>query len=311
MLLFLHGEDTFRSTKKLKEIIRKYEEKNKKGVNVFNFDLEEKGFEELRDQLRSRSIFNEKRLVILKNPFSNSEFKKKLAKNKNILKTSDVIVFHEKGSVPKKDKLAKILVKEGESQEFKLLKGSNLKKWIKKLARSYWADVDSSALNLLANRFGNDLWRLDNELAKIANWKNASSKNKVLITRKDVEKLTRPRLENDIFKTINAVADKKRGEALSMLHSHLKEGDSPLYLLSMLGWQFTRLLAVKEKEEEGENPYDLSWHPYVVKKSKRLTPKFKFEALKEIHNKVLETDLKIKTGRIEPELGLELLVAEI
>ncbi len=311
MILFLYGEDTFRSLQKLKEIVGEYKKKNKDELNLLSIDLEEKGFQEFRDQLRSRSIFNEKKLIILKNPLSNSRFKKELLKNKGLLETSHLLVFYQKGKVSSKDDLFALLKKQGRAQGFKPLKGAHLRKWVKKIAHKYWVEIEPSAVKLLITRCRKDLWRVNNETAKIASWKNASENNKQTITRTDVEKLTRPRLENDIFKTINAIADRQKGRALTLVHSHLEQGESPLYLLSMISWQFTRLLAVKEKENRGQNPYELSWHPYVIKKSRRLTRKFEFQTLKKIHDKIAETDLKIKTGRIEPKLGLELLIAEI
>lgn len=311
MVFFLYGEDSFRSFQKLKKIVAEYKRKNKGEFNLLSIDLEEKGFQEFRDQLRSRSIFNEKKLIILKNPLSNSRFKNELIKNKNLLKTTHFLVFHHKGKVSSKDKLLTLLKKQGRAQEFKILKGAKLKKWVEKIAGWYWTKIEPPAVTLLIIRCKKDLWRVNNEIAKIASWKNASPKNKKKITKQDVKKLTSPRLENDIFKTINAIADRQKGKALTLLHSHLEQGESPLYLLSMISWQFTRLLAVKEKEEKGENPYNLSWHPYVVKKSKHLTPKFEFQTLKKIHNKITEIDFKIKTGRIEPELGLEFLIAKI
>jgi len=309
MVFFLYGEDSFRSLEKLKEIVEKYKEKNR-ALNLFYIDLEQKGFEEFRDQLRSRSIFNEKKLIVLRGAFSNKTFKNKLLKNKDVLKTKDLIIFHVRGKVAKKDKLFKLLNKH-KAQEFKRLKRAALKKWTKKLAKRHFSKIEEQALALLLKRAGSNLWKINSQLSKIANWKGASSKKQLVITKQDVEKMTRPRLEKDIFKTIEAVAYKKKGKALSLLKNHIKEGDSPLYLLSMISWQFTRLIAVKEKEEKGENPYDLSWHPYVIKKSRPLANKFDLKTLKKIHNRILDIDVKIKTGRIEPELGLELLLSEI
>jgi len=310
MLLFLHGEDTFRSTLKLKEMIGEAEKKDGRGLNIFYIDAEEDSFEKLRDSLKSRTIFNDRKLLVVKNAFKNSSFKKAVLKNKNLLKRGDIIVFHERGRVKKSDKLYKLLSKE-KAQEFKPLKKAQIKKWGKKLAGRHQARIDSRAAALLAARCGTDLWRLNNEIAKMAAWKNASKENNAVIEAQDVEQLTRARLENDIFKTIEAIANKDKGTALNKLRSHLDEGDSPFYLLSMISWQFTRLLAIKEKEERGEDPYQLSWHPYVIKKSRRLTGKFEFEALKDIHTGIKKMDVKMKTGRVEPEMGLELLISSI
>ena len=52
-------------------------------------------------------------------------------------------------------------------------------------------------------------------------------------------------------------------------------------------------------------------HPYVIQKSTQQTRKFNFEELKKIYQKIFQVDLDIKTGKIEPETAIDLLIAEI
>ena len=107
--------------------------------------------------------------------------------------------------------------------------------------------------------------------------------------------------------------DKKR--ALDLLHSHLEKGDSPLYLFSMIKFQISNLLVIKDLiEKQTPFPSILSQsnlHPFVVKKSYRLSQKFSLEQLKKIYRKIFKLDLKIKTGKIDPALALDILVTEI
>jgi DNA polymerase III delta subunit len=52
-------------------------------------------------------------------------------------------------------------------------------------------------------------------------------------------------------------------------------------------------------------------HPFVVKKSLQQASKFTLEELKKIYQKIFQVDLDIKTGRIEPEVALDLFIAGI
>ena len=52
-------------------------------------------------------------------------------------------------------------------------------------------------------------------------------------------------------------------------------------------------------------------HPFAVQKSFYLCNQFTFEKLKKIYQKIFQVDLDIKTGKIEPELALDLLLSEI
>ncbi|MCX6720019.1 MAG: hypothetical protein NTV36_02835, partial [Candidatus Staskawiczbacteria bacterium] len=125
------------------------------------------------------------------------------------------------------------------------------------------------------------------------------------VTREDVALLVKPNIENDIFKTIDALASKNKKLALSLLHKHLDNGDNSLYLLSMIAYQFRNLLIIKE------NPRNSGLHPFVVQKSLYLCNQFTIEQLKKIYRKIFQVDLDIKTGKVEPELALDLLLAEI
>ena len=139
--------------------------------------------------------------------------------------------------------------------------------------------------------------------------------NARVIEVKDVELLVKPKIETDIFKTIDAIASKNKKQALELLHKHLEKGDSPLYLLTMINFQFRNLLIIKDLIRKGRPFYTFqkatSLHPYVVKKSYSQTQRFTIEELKKIYLKIFQVDLAVKTGKAEPETALDLLIAEI
>jgi len=203
-----------------------------------------------------------------------------------------------------------LLKKSGKSQEFKLLEGQNLKNWIKKEFNSCGAKTESLVIEKLINFLGNDSWQLSNEIKKLATYK----KNKIIQAR-DVELLVKPKIDVDIFKTIDAIAEKNKKQALSLLHKHLEKGDSPLYLLSMINFQFRNLIQIKSLVEKNCTYQNIQkstkLHPYVVKKSLWQARSFSFPELKKIYQKIFKADINIKTGRIDPETALDLLITEI
>jgi len=312
MILFLYGTDTFRSLSKLKKIIQSNQEKNENSLNLIDIDFQQDSHNVLRDALRSKSMFCEKKLIIVRNAFASEANKKKILGLKKILSCSpDIIVFFEKGKIDKKDPLFLFLKKEGKSQEFKPLSEPDLKIWLKDETEKYFLEMPLFLIDKLIKRVGKNLWALENEIRKIAAWKGASKNKKAIVSQKDLDLFVKPSIKKDIFKTIDAIASQKKAEALRLLSSHINKGDSPGYIMAMISWQITRLLAVKQKTEKGESVYGLGWHPYVVRKSYALGRKFDFESLKKIHDTILELDIKIKTGQIDPQLALDLLIAKI
>ena len=306
MILFLYGEDTYRMKEKMKEIIEKYKKVHKSGLNLKYFD----NFEDLKDGMKQMSMFKEKKLAIINNPFSNIEFKEKFSENgKDFAKSEDIIVFYQE-EVNKNDTFFKFLKKNAKCQEFSSLGGLKLKEWIRKEFGKYQTEIEPKSLEMLIEYIGNDLWRMANEIKKLASYK----KNKI-IKAEDIELLVRPKIETAIFKTIDAISQKNKKLAINLIHKHIEKGDHPLYLLSMINYQFRNLLIVKDFIER-RKPYSIilkksGLHPFVVRKSYYQAQKFSFQELKKIYQKIFQVDFDIKTGRIKPEIALDMLIAEI
>lgn len=321
MLIFLYGPDTYRSRQKLNEIIERYKKIHKSGLNLKVFDLKEKNFQDFKDEVKSVSMFDEKKLVILKNVISNKSFQEDFLKNaKYFTKSSDIFVFYEE-EIPENNQFFKFLKKKGRFQEFKLLEGERLKNWVKKEFEKYrapyqnkfgtrQAKIEPEALELLISYVGNNLWQLSNEIKKLVSYK----KNQKIV-KKDVEILVKPKIETDIFKTIDAIASKNKKRALELLHKHLEKGDSPLYLLSMINFQFRNLLIIRDLIEKKKSPYNFSkitnLHPFIIRKSYSQAQKFGLSELKKIYQKIFEVDIDIKTGKVDPQTALDLLITEI
>jgi len=307
MIIFLYGQDTYRIKEKAREIIEHHKKVHKNGLSLKHFS----DFSSLEDDIKQVSMFKEKKLIIINNLFSEKEFKDKFLENKEkLLKSDDIILIIEPENIIKSDSLFKFLKKNAKCQKFELLTAAKLKNWAQKEFEKHNSEINPQALDLLIEYSDSDLWKMNNEIIKLANYKNND-----IINKEDVGLLIRSKIETDIFKTIDAIAEKNKSKALKLVHKHLEKGDSPLYLISMVNYQFKNLLIVKDLIEKHQ-PYSVilkksGLHPYVVKKSYSQSYKFNFQELKKIYQKIFEIDFQIKTGKIEPETGLDLFIAEL
>jgi len=308
MIIFLYGLDSFRSRQKLKEIVEHYKKIHKSGLNLRYFTGDKLNFQDFKKEIKQTSIFKEKKLTVLFGIFSNTEFKKRFLEEKKFwLKTEDILLFYTTEQISEKDALLPFLKKHAKGQEFQPLEGQKLKNWVKKEFENLGAKIGERALEKIIDFVGNNLWQMENEIKKLVSYKE-----KEIIEEKDVEILVKPKIDSDIFETINAIATKNKKRALQLLKNHLEKGDSPLYLLSMINFQFRNLLIVKDLLERNQSPYvKTGLHPYVVQKSLGLSRKFDISELKKIYQKIFQIDLNIKTGKIEPETALDLLISEI
>jgi len=307
MIFLLYGQDNYSSKEKLREMVEQYKSQ-KKGLDLKY--LENPDFFDLVQENQQSSIFNEKKLLVVTNAFLDKTFKEKFQKEyKGLVESQNIVVFLE-DKLAANDAILKIFKGYGKLQDFPLLSGEKLKKWVKGKFTSLKANISLSALNKLLEFSDGDLWLLENEIKKLAAFGGDKS-----VEEGDVELLVKGKIETDIFKTIDAIAQKNKRVALILLHNHIDKGEAPLYLLSMINFQFRNLLAVKDLIEKGKPYYAIpkltKLHPFVVKKSYESAQRFTYPELKKIYQKIFEVDLSIKTGKLKPETALDMFISEI
>ncbi len=187
----------------------------------------------------------------------------------------------------------------------------NPTRWITERARSvYGVDIEQAAATALALVVGDDLHAADNELAKLATYTGGERP----ITEADVALLTPYVAEANIFDMVDALGRRDGRAALSLLHRLLQE-DDPLPIFGMIVRQFRLLLLAREYLNEGGAPRQagaaLGVHPYVAEKVVSQARVFTLEQLEAIYRHLLDTDVAIKTGKVDAGLALDLLVAGV
>ncbi len=311
MLYFLYGQDTYRMREKLKELIEEYKKVHKNALTLKSFEEENLNFDEIKNEAKISSIFQEKKLIIFKDVLS-------LLKNEprfmgllnDLQKSDDIVVFLEEKDFKGKNELVKFLMKNAKSQEFQPLNNDKLKNWVKKEFSKFKTEINDKALDKLIDFAGSDLWQLSNEIKKLVNFKPQGR-----IELKDVGDLVRPNIELDIFKTIDAIASKNKKIALFLVHKHLEKGANPVYLLSMINFQFRNLLIVKDLIEKNLPYYSIlkiaRMHPFVMRKTYQQADRFTFQEIKKIYQKIFQVDLAMKTGKISTDSALDLFLSEL
>lgn len=329
MVFFFYGVDSYRLRQKTSNIIEGYQTKHKSGLNFGRFDFNEPDvLEKFKNFFDSYSMFAEKKLAIAENllvaPKDTQESFAAYLKAGDLVKTQEkfLVVAQELAQNEERKSKQKYILKTGaelfkiltgkgiNAEEFDWLGGAKLEAWIKKEAEALGAKIEIGAVRKLAVFVGADLWQMKNELAKLAAF--ASDKT---ISEAMVEELVKAKMESDIFKTIDALANRNKQAALALLHRHLAQGESEIYLMSMLVYQFRNLLLVKSEIERGAQFQALAktikMHPFVLRKSFEQGRGFTLPALKKIYERLLDLDIAAKTGRVEPRVALDLVVGEI
>lgn len=305
MIIFLYGQDSYRISQKLNELIQGYKAKNPSGLNLINLDLAEDRVEDFFESARSGSLIPEKKLIILKNIFrADSETLLKFLKFQNLSKRDDIILVIIALGGPDKDKLFECLIKKpNQVQNFKTLKTYEVKSWVKQFSNSLGIDFTGEAIDLLILNCGLNLWRLDGEIRKLANFLI-----KGIINKSQVEELVVPSANYNIFRLTDALAKKNKKMAIEALYIAFDNGEKPTELLGLLAWQIRNLLRFKSNPDKSSN---LKLHPFVLGKIRESAGFFSVDELNAILSKIIDLDLAFKTGDLNERVALSLLIAEL
>ena len=324
MIFFLYGPDTYRARQKLKEIQEKYQKTYLHAVHVQYFDCAHTELQDVKNALESISMFEQKKLLIFQNVFANSALEEFLFERRKQLGESvhHIIVLFEaarlaarqaENKTKNSSKFFSWLKKNAKQQEFLLLSPAKLKLWISQEFERYNLKAAPQAQEALARAAGGDLWRLSNEIKKIAAWKRSTQTTS--IRESDVALLVNSQEEADVFAMVEAAAQKDRKRALNLLYRHLQKGDSPSYLSSMLQYQFRTLLQIRDMAERklsyGAMLQKTKLHPYVLKKGMQIARNFSLSELKSIYEKLFILEKQLKMGKGEPGGVFDLLFATL
>ncbi len=293
------------------QLIESYKKKAQAVLFLDPFASQAFSFQDFKNELQHSSMFQTKKVVALRNVLSKPEFRDKfLAVAKDFLNDDNIFIFYEERALPQADPLFSFFETKGKIYQYQPLPHSELRDWAGQVIAKRGVKINPLALSALIDFVGNDLWRMSSEIIKLTTYKGKAK----TIFKEDIELLVKPTIEAVIFKTIDAIASRDKKTALELIYKHLEKGDSPLYILSMINFQFRNLLLAKEFENKPLSEVINTLrpiHPFVIKKSLWLAQKFSQQQLKEIYLKIFKMDLAVKTGKIKPEMALELLIVDI
>jgi len=133
------------------------------------------------------------------------------------------------------------------------------------------------------------------------------------ITERDIELLSPQARAGNVFDMVDALG--RRDGKTAMLHYQalLDAGRHPLELLGMIARQFRLIIQAKELAPTLGTPQAIAERigqkTFPIRKALTQSHNFTMEQLDRIYHRLIETDIEIKTGRVDPELALDTLIA--
>ena len=327
MLYILYGQDDFSLSQAVGKIKADLGDWEMLATSTTNLEGQHLTLSELRNKCGAAPFLSSHRLVIVNGLLGRFEVKQSKPRSgkgksgnglgewedldsyiKQMPETTVIVLIdgEVKGSNPLLKKISPL----AEVKTFPLLRGKDLKGWIRQRVKKEGGDITPQAVDLLAELIGGDLWAMDGEIRKLLLYNQARS-----ISVDDVRQLVSHVQEASIFALVDAVAEGRTESAQRILHRLYDEGVAPTYILVMITRQF-RLIAQARDLGKGLSRLQIQdrlglKQSYVVDKTLSQAKLYDFEDVKRAYDKLLETDLAIKTGKYSDKLALELLVTEL
>jgi len=327
MFYILYGQDDFSLSQAVGRIKADLGDQEMVATNTTNLEGQHLTISELINKCGAAPFLSSHRLVIVDGLLGRFEVKQSKprsgrGKSRNGLgeweglasyieqmpeTTVLVLVDREmKGQNPLLKKLSPL----AEVRTFPLLRGRDLMAWIQQRIREEGGGITPQAVNLLAELIGGDLWAMNGEIQKLLLYSQERP-----ISEDDVRQLVSHVQEAKIFALVDAVAEGRNELAQRILHRLYQDGVAPTYILVMITRQF-RLIAEAKDLEPGLSRLQMQDRlglksSYPLDKTLRQANLYDFDGVKRAYDKLLETDLAIKTGQYNDRLALELLVTEL
>lgn len=210
-----------------------------------------------------------------------------------------------------KSALVKRVKKHGAVLSFDELKPYQAVGWVADRVRGLGHRSDRQTAQLIVELVGPNLLRLRNTLEQLSLYVGANAP----ITNQDVEACLAATRSHDVFELVDAVAEQRAGSALRHLQAMLGHREQPLKILAMLSRHFRILWQLKELRERGASLDDatkhVGVHPFTAKKTWPQTQKFHDRVLRQVFERLYETDLALKSSPIQDALLMERLVLDL
>ena len=311
---FIFGTESYLKDKALSAVIKKLKVDRS---NDFDFTLlygDDTSANEILENLEMAPFMAEQRVVIIRN-FDNlktSEMLRIAEYLNNPVSTSVLVLVSDKND--KRLKAFKIINKEAVVVECKApYDFRDIQRWLTSEIKNKNVTMSQETINFFANYIEPDYLLAENELNKLILYQ----KGNPVISKEDVIECVGKSRSYSVFDLQNALGDKNLKKALIILDNLIENNESPILVINMLTSFFTIIWKIISLRKRHISDYDISnsYLPEVYhffrKDYIQRAKNFDQSKIRLIFNKLLKTDINLKSIDTKPEILLTMLVAKI
>ena len=301
---------------RIKRILQGY---GKQQYTVIKYDMDNTPLSIVINDAITVPLLEDIKVIILKNPTfltknkedDISDLKEFIKYLKNPSESTVLMIdatdmkIHQANEVYKVLKNVALIINYDESQEVEL------KGWVKRAFVTNNVDIRDDALNLFMQYLNNNQIRMEQEIEKLI----AYVGNGGTITTNIVETMINKDLSNEIFNLIKAIVDRNHEQVFKIYKELTTNTKDVMGILAMISSTFVDYITIAKLMKAGHSQNDIAKFfnvspgraYYMVKNAKS----FKMQDLENYVKKLATLDYKIKSGQIDRNIGMDLLLIQI
>ena len=277
----------------------------------FNLNVvkgEQVTIQELIDDCLTPPFFADQKVIVVENPsfLLNDEDTSEIIAYLKEPSDFTTLIFYVNTNVNRRKSIFTELTKLMRYEKYDTLTPEEFHHVVNKSLIDNGIDLDYRAREELFSRLIPDLTVWQNELKKLVNYPE-------ILDQEAIKLLISKPLEEDVFQLTNAVVSKKMNESMRIYRDLMTTNKNDVNsLIGLLAYQFRFMSEVRNLNESGNSISSIAEHfnckEYRVQMTlKSSTGTTSYDLLK-ILSDLSDLDQDIKSGAVEPKLGLELFI---
>jgi len=292
-----------------KEIVDKLLDANSR---AFNYTIMENktSINELSDIVSTFPAFSERRVVVVKD---NSLAKGSGDKNWSAFFESlpdYICLIFVLEEVDKRTAFYKSIAKHGFIVEFERQDEAALVKWVTNVFSSFGKHISKTAAVFFVGMLEPDMTLMMLEIKKVVSYLG----DRAEVSVEDIQNIVTKSVKTRIFDLTDAVSQNQTASAIRIIDDLLRIKEPVHYIVAMLSRHLGILMKIKKLEAkkipQPEMAKIVGVPSFIIGKTRRQASFFTADALKQLIRECMETDLAIKSGKMNPRIALELFIVK-
>ncbi len=276
-------------------------------MNLVQYEGKNIDIGELIDNADTAPFFAEHRLIVVENSGFLKGGGDALAEYLKEIPDSTILLFVEQ-EVDKRSKLFKAVKNAGYVCEIGRQSENELVRWAAKIFEHYGKKITRASLSYLIANVGTDMEILSREIEKLISYTLYREE----VTNKDMDAVCTKQLSVRIFDMIDAISIKNQRKTMDCYYELIAEKEPPMRILFMLERQFHLMLQAKDLSaahmDKSRIAKVMGVQDFIAGKCINQSRNFSVTELKSALAESVKTDEMIKSGMLDENIGVEMLL---